>query len=419
MLKRLLNRSRALDRAKSETERYEISRELLEGADPKTRADMARREDVRPEVLYYLAGDDEAVVRLEIAGNAKTPAQANLLLASDRDDEVRCQLALKIGRLLPTLDCETQVVVRERTIEVLDILANDQLPKVRAILAEELKTCVAAPKSVILKLAQDIEAIVAAPILEYSPLLSDQDLLEIIAAGVAEGAMPAIARRRDLPAEVSDAVVASLEIPAIAALLANPSTQIREETLDMILDHAEDLECLHEPVVMRADLSVRAIKRIAGFVAASLVDILVSNNELPDDVEQDLKEAVRKRIAEAEAAPNDDDPGEVEAQRLSSLGKLDEEAITFALDANHAEFVIHGLALRSDIAPGTVRRIFAARNAKAITALAWKSNLSMRCALKMQNFARVPPKERVNARNGVHFALKPEDMEWQLSFFVG
>jgi uncharacterized protein (DUF2336 family) len=33
------------------------------------------------------------------------------------------------------------------------------------------------------RLAQDVETVVAAPILEYSPLLSDADLIEIIACG--------------------------------------------------------------------------------------------------------------------------------------------------------------------------------------------------------------------------------------------
>ena len=57
----------------------------------------------------------------------------------------------------------------------------------------------------------------AAPILEYSPMLSDADLMEVIAAARAEEVLAAIARRKPVSPAVSDAIVSSLDIPAIAA----------------------------------------------------------------------------------------------------------------------------------------------------------------------------------------------------------
>src|SRR5260221_555852 len=76
---------------------------------------------------------------------------------------------------------------------------------------------------------------VAAPIAEYSPLLSDDDLLEIIKGGVV---IDAVARRAAVSERVADAVVASSNLPAVAALLANTNAQLREETLDAIIDQA-------------------------------------------------------------------------------------------------------------------------------------------------------------------------------------
>ncbi|MFX5252870.1 DUF2336 domain-containing protein, partial [Acinetobacter baumannii] len=79
---------------------------------------------------------------------------------------------------------------------------------------------------------------------------------------------------------VSDAVVATLDGPAVATLLANKSAQVREETLDTIIEHAASMENWHKPLVMRAELSLRAMRRIAGFVAASLIDELVDRHKL-------------------------------------------------------------------------------------------------------------------------------------------
>jgi len=51
--------------------------------------------------------------------------------------------------------------------------------RVRQILAEEIKALDCVPKEVVRRLARDVEK-VAAPILEFSPLLSDADLIEIL-----------------------------------------------------------------------------------------------------------------------------------------------------------------------------------------------------------------------------------------------
>ena len=64
--------------------------------------------------------------------------------------------------------------------------------RVRAILAEEIKYLNCIPKDIALHLARDVESIVATPILEYSPLLSDADLIEIIASGPVQEVLVAI-----------------------------------------------------------------------------------------------------------------------------------------------------------------------------------------------------------------------------------
>src|SRR5262249_45623255 len=152
--------------------------------------------------------------------------------------------------------------VCDLTLETLQRLATDQLPRVRAILAEEIKHLACVPKDIIDKLARDLDETVSVPVLEYSPLLSDTDLLEIVATARAQSALSAVARRRGLSENVSDAIVASLDIPSVAALLANPSARIREGALEKIIDNARSIESWHGPLVMRTDLSLRAIRRI-------------------------------------------------------------------------------------------------------------------------------------------------------------
>src|SRR5262249_24026085 len=145
-------------------------------------------------------------------------------------------------------------------------------------------------------LARDLEDVASVPILEYSPLLSDNDLIEIVATARAQGAIAAVARRRGLDERVSEVVVASLDIPAVAALLANPSARIREETLNKIIDHAAEIEPWHGPLVMRTDLSVRALKRIAAFVGSALIEQLNKRHNLDDETRTHLKSALKARL---------------------------------------------------------------------------------------------------------------------------
>ena len=64
--------------------------------------------------------------------------------------------------------------------------------------------------------------------------------------------------------------------------------------------------------------------------------------------------------------------------------------------------------------------ILNSRNGKVVTALCWKSGLSMRLAMKIQrDIAHVPPRDVVNAKDGVGYPFDEKEMDWQLSFFSG
>ncbi|MCZ6522561.1 MAG: hypothetical protein O7A68_01670, partial [Alphaproteobacteria bacterium] len=82
---------------------YEESKHLARSADVAARGALASR-GARPEILYYLAEDASPEVRRGVAANPATPPQADVMLARDEDDEVRCDLARKIARLVPELD---------------------------------------------------------------------------------------------------------------------------------------------------------------------------------------------------------------------------------------------------------------------------------------------------------------------------
>ena len=400
---------------------YEDSRRLVAEGDPDAQAALAARTDAAPEVLYYLARNGDETTRRRVAANPANPAQADQLLAEDADHQVRCELARKIGRLIPDLEDQARARLRDRMLDVMETLAADQMPQVRRILAEEIKRSHDVPHAIVRKLAEDLELIVCAPILEYSPLLSDEDLIEIVATTQVDGAVAAVARRSQVSTSVSDAVVASFDVPAVAALLVNPNAQIREETLDRIVEQAGDVELWHEPLVMRPDLSVRAIRRIAGFVASALVHQLAQRNGLPPDLAEDLSARARERIRR-EVPPDERDEAhrraEEAARAMKADGRLDETAVNEAIDAGKRELVLAELAILAGVDGWMVRRIIASRSGKAVCALAHSAHLGMRTALKLQSrIAMIPSSALVHAGPGGDYPISRDEVEWHLDFF--
>ncbi len=381
--------------------------------------DLASRTDAGSAVLHYLAENGAVATRRAVAANSAAAAHTNRHLADDNDDEVRVELARKIARLMPNLSDEESDHVRALTIETLERLASDQVTRVRAILAEEIKTQDCVPKFIVMTLARDVESLVAAPILEYSPLLSDADLMEIIAAAKAEEVLAAIARRKPLNQDVSQAIVSSLDIPAIAALLANADAKIREKTLDDIANQAEKIQSWHIPLVLRADLSKRAIWRIASFVGSSLIDQLVSRYGLDPEIKSHLNKELRARLQEDDKPENvglDHAARDVAAARAS--GKLDEAFVEAAANAGQRDTVMLALSALGNVPEATVRKIFASRSAKPVTALVWHAKLSMRIAFKIQSFVmKLSAGELLPARAGVHFPMTEDEMRWHLGYF--
>ena len=381
--------------------------------------DAAIRDADLGEALFeYLAEHGAPATRQAVAGNKAVPARVNRVLAGDTVEAVRAELAVKIARLMPGLEqCESEETVA-LTIATLGLLAKDSAVKVRAILAEEIKHMDCIPHDVALRLAHDLEEIVSAPILEYSPLLSDVDLMEVIAAGKVQKAFAAIARRKPLSDKVSDALVQSLDVPAVAALLVNADAKIRKETMERIIEQAEEFESWHQPLVMRADLSARAIRRIANFVGAALIELLAKREDLSEETQRDLARKLRARLEQGGPSPAQAEGAAQAVAKAKEARALDDGFVENAALAGRRDTVILALAELSRVADSTVRKILDQHSAKPLVALVWHAHLSMRTAFRIQtSVMKLPGHELLPARGGVHFPLSKEEMRWHLSYF--
>ena len=332
---------------------------------------------------------------------------------------MRAELARKIGRIVPDMGSMEISVTSKRVLSLLERLAKDEVTRVRQIVAEEIKSCPNVPKRLAVALARDAELIVCAPVLEYSPLLSDEDLMEIIATTRVQGALEAIARRRSVDGSLADAIVATLEIPAIAQLLANPNAEIRDDTLDQIISEAASIEAWHLPLVMRPALSLRAIRRISVFVSRALIDELSRHAALDEETQIQLKARAQSRI-EHNADEMVPTPGKalLNIKRAFDEGRLGDDLVSQAASLQQKAAVVQALSLKTGIDQAIVTRIIDAKSGKGIAALCWKAGLSMRTALSIEIFvANVAPDARVLPRGGIDYPMDEKEMRWHLNYF--
>lgn len=412
---------------------YDDAKELASSPDPAVRKALAERTDLSPEILYFLAGDESEYVRQSVAANHAAPRHTFPLLVEDESEVVRGNLAEKIARLTPDMTSDDQDKLWHITNDALVSLAQDQMVRVRQIMADALKDVTTAPPAVIRILAKDVESVVASPILEFSPILSDDDLLEIIQQGAASDNLSAISRRETVSHNVSDAIVETDDTHAIADLLSNGSAQIREETLDELIDRAAEIDAWHEPLVNRPSLPPKAPQKLAMFIADSLIKTLEERTDLQEETKEELKQLVKERLNNEDSQKTthgglfdflEGPLPMVLVKRLQSSGGLNASVILSALQAEDHRFVLAALVSLSDLDEAIVKRIFAERSAKGIVSLVWKSGLPAYIILQLQQrMARIAPDDVLNPE-GAHlnkedrkYPLDEKEMDWNIQFF--
>ncbi len=373
-----------------------------------------------PEILTLLAQDRSLMVRAAVAMNDAVPLATARVLARDADEHVRAVVARKLAALAPWLAAEEQEALQREAFDALAALAADEAVRVRAALSDVVKQMPSAPRALILALAHDEEESVAEPIIRFSPLLTDQDLLLLLAAPPASGTALAVARRPDLTEPVSDAVAATASVGAIGALLANKSAAIRETTLDALIARAAAHVDWHEPLIRRPALSPASALELSRIVATHHLELLALRADLGAAVMADLA----RRLPERHLNPScpggsiawEDHPAEPTGTPPAAEA-VTETMVLQAARQGEAAVAVRLLAAAAHVPVETVQRAASLRSAKGLLSLVWKAGFTMQAAGPVQALlARVAPGALLAPDAEGGFPLTREEMRWQLEF---
>ena len=390
-------------------------------ADEATRVRLGASAFTSENILLALATDPAVTVRATVAMNPAAPHGVDQVLTQDPDECVRTLLARKVASELPGLNGDEQARLRDQALATLATLVEDEAVRVRAALSDVLKEMHEAPRSLILQLARDSAVPVSEPIIHLSPLLDAGDLLALLASPPHERTTLAVARRADLPEAVSDAVAATADTEAVRVLLSNPSSQIRESTLDALVSRAEQHVEWHEPLVRRPRLPAKATHALSNFVATYLVEALRQRGDLDPHLAAELDSRVAARLAQPRSAIAGEAAGALMSnkQPVGFAPDYDEAAVIAATRLGDTRRAALLLATAANVPVALIDRASRLRSAKGIVSLVWKAGFTMRVAGPLQTvLAQLSPDATLLPGRDGQFPLSVEEMRWHCDFLA-
>lgn len=356
--------------------------------------------------LLALATDPSVTVRAALALGRQTPPDIDDMLAADRDAPVRLLLARRLATSLPRHAAAGRADLAERAAATLARLVDDEAEQVRGEIAAALVGWPDAPRALVLRLARDTAVAISDPVIRLSQALTEADLLQLLAEATTPLAPRAVARRERLGPAVADAVVASDDGAAIAALLSNPTAAIREATLDLLAARSATRPEWQAPLSVRPGLPPPVAQALSQFVTDELLGVLAARPDLPPALLERLRADLDLRRRGAMPMPGAEPPGEAE--------------FAAALGRGERWRAMGMLAAAAGVPFAAVDHVAERRNAKALVSLLWRAGFSMAAAAAAQaTITHTAPGGALLAGPDGAFPLGEREMEWHIELLAG
>ena len=253
------------------------------------------------------------------------------------------------------------------------MLLDDPSPLVRRALAEVFASSQKAPRIVVHALAAD-QPEIAVPLLARSPLLLEDDLVDLIATGHPEAQM-AIAGRAMLPRSLAAAIAEVGCAQACLALLENPDADIAPFSIDRIVERFGHLSAIRETLVGRDDLPMATRQALLSKLSQTLAGFVAGRQWMgTEHAEYAAREACEKATVALAAETPYEEVGHL-VQHLRQSGQLTAGMILRALLSGNVVLFEEALAELSGVPIDRVTSYIHDKNISGFRALYLKAGL--------------------------------------------
>ncbi len=329
---------------------------------------------------------------------------SNLIdLARNNTTEGRSTLAVAVGNLVD--ENARSLTPHELALmnDILKKLIQDVARPIRKNLAAKLAKSRNAPHEVVEILAND-DFDIASPILLKSDLLSDDTLIEIVRHR-SQAHRLAIAMRRSVSMQVTDALVSTNAPDVIRTLLQNHGAEISQSTMAYLVEQSRTMDEFQEPLLRRRELGPDLAKRMYAWVSAALRQFIVENFSVdPVDIDIAVGEMVDETLDDT--AQEDDSAARNLAADLAKQQQLTPALLLQTLRQGEVPLFEALLAQLTNLRPTSVRKLIYDEGAEGLVIVARAANIDRTSFTSIfLLLQRVHPKELAKDADAMKHAL--------------
>lgn len=259
--------------------------------------------------------------------------------------------------------------------EILGQLASEMETAVRAELARRFADALEAPPFLIRKLAQD-DAAVAQSVLRASPVLTDDDLIEVVSRR-SQLHIRAVSERSRVSEAVSDAIIQHGDDESLDVLLRNDGAALSRAGSEQAVERAKANPALHEAAVERKALPPDLLNEMYFVVEQRLRQrILEQNARLDPALLESALAAGRTRVATDDGVlPADYAEGLAYVDELHAANQLTPQMLARFLRSGSRTCFYIALSQLADIDFHTARQIVERRELDALAVVCKAADL--------------------------------------------
>jgi uncharacterized protein (DUF2336 family) len=235
-------------------------------------------------------------------------------------------------------------------------MVKDAAVQVRQSLVETLKANPRAPRDVVKALAED-EDLVALPILRFSEVLTENDLVEILNTTEAFTKMTAIAGRKGVSTRVTDILCERGDAGVVTALLENTTADVSPRGYAKAVDRVGHDEAVQMALVRRPAVSLEILDRILVMMSDQLRRTLVSDQKLSAESATAMLFATQHRLTIGLATSMPDAVVDRLTAGLFREGRLSDDLLVRAVCMANLQFFESAIAARALVSTPHAREV--------------------------------------------------------------
>lgn len=226
----------------------------------------------------------QGVISIPRAADQAQPADATALMFSNLSSGVSVEKRLELVKSIASNFGERSYDALERKLseKIFAIFATDSDLSVRRALSESLHAHPDMPHSIALRLANDVIE-VAEPVLRYSTVLSDYDLIDLIQHGNSLAHRVAIAMREAVSQELCQTLIDTGEADVVRTLVANKGAELTETLLHQVVDQFAGREDVMHALSDRKGMPIGVVTRMMEVVSKDIQVALAREYDISTD----------------------------------------------------------------------------------------------------------------------------------------